>query len=167
MEQLTIPALFLMDSEQPDSRQIAVKVNLLYEGACFDKYLFSLDCINAATSDIGNIPILAEDGSYGVGVIPESTEARWTKLLVGGKWRNYLQADALLWSKMQDKLPDFQNESKDFHNIEVDLTDIDAELQENGLYAVSAFKVGSCRLTSQQATDNAAFTSRYGNLPKR
>ena len=102
----------------------------------------------------------------GVGVIPESAGSRWTKLLVSGKWRNYLQVDALLWTKMQDKLPDFQENSKDFYNIEVDLTDIDAKLQDNGLYAVSSFQVGGCRLT-QQVADYTAFTSRYGSLPKR
>ena len=98
-------------------------------------------------------------------MIPESAGSRWTKLLVGGKWRNYLQVDALLWTKMQDKLPDL-DDNKDFRSIEVDLINIDAELQDDGLYAVSSFQVGGCRLT-QQATDYAAFSNRYGNLPKR
>lgn len=67
---------------------------------------------------------------------------------------------------MQDKLLDFQENSKDFYNIEVDLLNIVAKLQDNGLYAVSSFQVGGCRLT-QQAVDYTAFTSRYGSLPKR
>lgn len=66
---------------------------------------------------------------------------------------------------MQDKLPDL-DDNKDFRSIEVDLINIDAELQDDGLYAVSSFQVGGCRLT-QQATDYAAFSNRYGNLPKR
>lgn len=166
LDNLTIPALYSVNSVQPDSRQIEITINLLFEGACFGKYLFSFEAINAATSDIQNIPIVDEDGTCGVGVIPESAGSRWTKLLVGGKWRNYLQVDALLWAKMQGKLPDFQENSKDIYNIEVDLTDIESDLQENGLYAVSAFSVIGCRLT-QQATDYSAFTSRYGSLPKR
>lgn len=165
LDNLTIPALYSVNSVQPDSRQIEITINLLFEGACFGKYLFSFEAINAATSDIQNIPIVDEDGTCGVGVIPESAGSRWTKLLVGGKWRNYLQVDALLWAKMQDKLPDFQ-ENKDFRSIEVDLINIDTELQDDGLYAVSSFQVGGCRLT-QQATDYTAFTSRYGSLPKR
>ena len=100
----------------------------------------------------------------GVGVIPESAGSRWTKLLVSGKWRNYLQVDALLWTKMQDKLPNL-DDNKDFYNIVVDLINIDAELQDDGLYAVSSFQVGGCRLT-QQAADYTTFTSRYGSLPK-
>ncbi|MDE6946909.1 MAG: hypothetical protein K2P14_06990 [Anaeroplasmataceae bacterium] len=163
---LTIPALYTVNSTQPDSRWIEITLDLLFEGACFGKYLFPLEAINVAAPDIKNIPILAEEGTYGVGVIPESAGSRWTKLFVNGKWRNYLQVDALLWTKMQDKLPDFQENSKDFYNIEVDLTDIKSHLQEDGLYAVSSFKIGGCRLT-QQATDYTAFTSRYGNLPKR
>ena len=163
---LTIPALYTVNSTQPDSRWIEITLDLLFEGACFGKYLFPLEAINVAAPDIKHIPILAEEGTYGVGVIPESAGSRWTKLLVNGKWRNYLQVDALLWTKMQDKLPDFQENSKDFYNIEVDLTDIKSHLQEDGLYAVSSFKIGGCRLT-QQATDYTAFTSRYGNLPKR
>ena len=165
LDNLTIPALYTVNSIQPDSHQIEITINLLFEGACFGKCLFSLEAINAAAPDIQNIPIVDEDGMCGVGVIPESAGSRWTKLLVDGKWRNYLQVDALLWTKMQDKLSDFEN-SKDFHNIEVDLLNIDAELQDDGLYAVSSFQVGGCRLT-QQAIDYTAFTSRYGNLPKR
>ena len=166
MRELTIPASYSVNSAQPDSRQIEITVNLLFEGACFGKYLFSLEAINATAPDIQNISIADEDGTCGVGVIPESAGSRWTKLLVGGKWRNYLQVDALLWTKMQDKLLDFQENSKDFYNIEVDLLNIVAKLQDNGLYAVSSFQVGGCRLT-QQAVDYTAFTSRYGSLPKR
>ena len=165
MRELTIPASYSVNSAQPDSRQIEITVNLLFEGACFGKYLFSLEAINAAAPDIQNISIADEEGTCGVGVIPESAGSRWTTLLVDGKWRNYLQVDALLWTKMQDKLPDFQ-ENKDFRSIEVDLINIDAELQDDGLYAVSSFQVGVCRLT-QQDTDYTAFTSRYSNLPKR
>ena len=166
MRELTIPASYSVNSAQPDSRQIEITIDLLFEGACFGKYLFSLEAINAAAPDIQNISIADEEGTCGVGVIPESADSRWTQLLVGGKWRNYLQVDALLWTKMQDKLLDFQENSKDFYNIEVDLLNIVAKLQDNGLYAVSSFQVGGCRLT-QQATDYTAFTSRYGSLPKR
>lgn len=100
MDNLTIPALYSVNRTQPDSRQIGITINLLFEGACFGKYLFSLEAINAAAPDIQNIPIVDEDGTCGVGVIPESAGSRWTKLLVGGKWRNYLQVDALLWAKI-------------------------------------------------------------------
>lgn len=162
--ELTIPALYTVNSTQPDSRQIEITLDLLFERACFGKYLFSLEAINAAAPDIQNIPVTDEDGTCGVGVIPESAGSRWTKLLVGGKWRNYLQVDALLWTKMQDKLPNL-DDNKDFYNIEVDLINIDAELQDDGLYAVSSFQVGGCRLT-QQAADYTTFTSRYGSLPK-
>ena len=165
LDKLTVPALYAVNSTQPDSRQIEITIDLLFEGACFGKCLFPLKAIDVAAPDVQNIPIADEEGACGVGVIPESAGSRWTKLLVGGKWRNYLQVDALLWTKMQDKLPDFQ-ENKDFRSIEVDLINIDAELQDDGLYAVSSFQVGGCRLT-QQATDYTAFTSRYGSLPKR
>lgn len=165
LDRLTVPALYTVNSTQPDTRQIEITMNLLFEGACFGKYLFSLEAINAAAPDIQNISIADEDGTCGVGVIPESTGSHWTKLLVGGKWRYYLQVDALLWTKMQDKMPDFEN-SKDFQNIEVDLINVEAELQDDGLYAVSSFQVDGCRLT-QQVADYTAFTSRYGSLPKK
>lgn len=165
MDKLTVPALYTVNSTQSDSRQIEITINLLFEGACFGKCLFSLDSISAAAPDIQNISIADEEGMCGVGVIPESAGSRWTKLLVGGKWRNYLQVDALLWTKMQDKLPDFEN-NKDFHNIEVDLININAELQDDELCAVSTFQVGGCRLT-QQVVDYSTFSSRYGSLPKR
>lgn len=163
--ELTIPALYTVNSTQPDSRQIDITLDLLFEGACYGKYLFLLEAISATAPDIQNISIVDENGACGVGVIPESAGCRWTKLLVGGKWRNYLQVDGLLWTKMQDKLPDFED-SKDFYNIVVDLINIDAELQDDGLYAVSTFQIEGCRLT-QQAADYTTFTSRYGSLPKR
>ena len=165
LDRLTVPALYTVNSAQPDSRQIEITLNLLFEGACFGKYLFSLEAISAAAPDIQNISIADEDGTCGVGVIPESAGSRWTKLLVGNKWRNYLQVDALLWTKMQDKLPDLQANSKDFYNIEVDLINIDAELQDDGLYAVSSLQIGGCRLT-QQAADYSTYNNRYGSLPK-
>ena len=166
LDKLTVPALYTVNSTQPDTRKIEITMNLLFEGACFGKYLFSLEAINAAAPDIQNISIADEDGTCGVGVIPESAGSRWTKLLVDGKWRNYLQVDALLWTKMQDKLPDFQENSKDFYNIEVDLADVESDLQGNGLYVVSTFSVIGCRLT-QQAADYSTFSNRYGKLPKR
>jgi len=166
LDKLTVPALYTVNSTQPDTRKIEITMNLLFEGACFGKYLFSLEAINAAAPDIQNISIADEDGTCSVGVIPESTGSRWTKLLVDGKWRNYLQVDALLWTKMQDKLPDFQENSKDFYNIEVDLADVESDLQGNGLYVISTFSVIGCRLT-QQAADYSTFSNRYGKLPKR
>ena len=72
LDKLTVPALYAVNSTQPDSRQIEITIDLLFEGACFGKCLFPLKAIDVAAPDVQNIPIADEEGACGVGVIPES-----------------------------------------------------------------------------------------------
>lgn len=170
MEQLDIHALFTINSAQTDSRQISITINALYDGACFGKYLFSCDCIENSKKTLQDIPILIEDGSCAVGTIPEGTTFRWKTLKIDGVWRNYLQADALLWSKLEDRLPTFSENSTKFYEIELNLSKITGNLQENGDFCVTAFRVDSCRLLDSQSNDQTAAytrTDRYGNLPPK
>lgn len=71
LDNLTIPALYSINSTQPDSRQISITINALYDGTCFGKCLFSCDTIENSKETLKNIPILTEDGSCAVGTIPE------------------------------------------------------------------------------------------------
>lgn len=167
MDRLTIPASYTVNKSQPDLRKIDITLNLLFEGACYGKHLFSADSVNAAVSNAKNIPIIAEDESCAVGVIPETISSQWTLMLVNGKWRNYLQIDAQLWTKLADKLPDLDESSDKTQYVEVELTDIDAKSQNDGLYTVSQFTISGCRLTSQQPADYTSFCRRYGDLPIR
>lgn len=170
MEQLDIHALFTINSAQPDSRQISITINALYDGACFGKCLFSCDSIENSKETLQDIPILTEDGSCAVGTIPEGTTFRWKTLKIDGVWRNYLQTDALLWSKLEDRLPVFSENSKKFYEIELNLSKIKGNVQKNGDFCVTAFRVDSCRLLDSQSNDQTAAytrTDRYGNLPPK
>jgi hypothetical protein len=52
--------------------------------------------------------------------------------------------------------------------MELNLSDIEAELQENGLYSVTKFKIDGCKICSQTPENqNTTFSSRYGLLPQR
>lgn len=170
MNDIVIKSLYSVNSAQPDSRQISITINALYDGACFGKCLFSCDSIENSKETLQDIPILTEDGSCAVGTIPEGTTFRWKKLKIDGVWRNYLQADALLWSKLEDKLPVFSENSTKFYEIELNLSKITGKLQGNGDFCVSAFRVDSCRLLDSQSNDQTAVytrTVRYGKLPQR
>lgn len=170
MDEIVVKALYSVNSAQPDSRQISIIINALYDGACFGKCLFSCDSIENSKETLQDIPILTEDGSCAVGTIPEGTTFRWKTLKIDGVWRNYLQADALLWSKMEDRLPVFSEKSTKFYEIELNLSKITGNLQENGDFCVVAFRVDSCRLLDSQSKDQTAtftWTDRYGNLPPK
>lgn len=169
-DNIIIPALYSVNSAQPDSRQINITINAIYDGACYDKCLFSCDSIENSKESFQNVSISAEDDSCAVGTIPEMASCCWTTLLIDGKWRNYLQIDAILWAKMESKLPVFQENSSKFYEIELILSEINADLQENGLKSVNSFKLESFRLASTQATEQAAaytHSNRYGSLPQR
>lgn len=170
LDNLTIPALYSINSTQPDSRQISITINALYDGTCFGKCLFSCDTIENSKETLKNIPILTEDGSCAVGTIPEGTIFQWRTLKIDGVWRNYLQANALLWSKLEDGLPNFSEKSTKFYEIELNLSGITGNTQENGDFCVTAFRVESCRLLDSQSNDQTAVytrTDRYGKLPQR
>ena len=156
---------YTVNSSQPDTRQIAIKLNLIYEGACFGKCLFSFDAIDAIAADLVNTPILAEDKSCAVGVIPEGAECRWEKILIDGEWRNYFQVDALLWQKSEEKLPVFTQNSSEFYGVAIKL---DVQTSADDDTAVESFTVNELRLlpTNVKVSDFTV-TSRYGALPKR
>ena len=170
MNDIVIKSLYSVNSTQPDSRQISVTINALYDGACFGKCLFSCDSIENSKETLQDIPILTEDSSCAVGTIPEGTTFQWKTLKIDGVWRNYLQVDALLWSKFEDRLPNFSEKTTKFYEIELNLSEITGNTQENEDFCVTAFRVDSCRLLDSQSNDQTAVytrTVRYGKLPQR
>lgn len=167
---ITIPALYSVNSAQPDSRQISITVNALYDGICFGKCLFSCDSIENSKETLQDIPILTENSSCAVGTISEGTTFRWKTLKFDGVWRNYLQFDALLWSKLEDRLPTFSEKSTKFYEIELNLSEITGNLQENGDFCVTSFRVDSCCLLDSQSNNQTTVytrTDRYGRLPPK
>lgn len=156
---------YTVSSSQPDTRQIAIKLNLIYEGACFGKCLFSFNVIDAIAANLKNIPILADDKSCAVGVIPEGAKCRWEKILIDGVWRNYFQVDAFLWKKSEEKLPIFTQNSSEFYGIEIKL---DVQTSADDETAVESFEISELRLlpTNVKVSDFTV-TDRYGALPKR
>lgn len=170
MNDIVIKSLYSVNSTQPDSRQISVTINALYDGACFGKCLFPCDTIENSKETLQDIPILTEDSSCAVGTIPEGTTFQWKTLKIDGVWRNYLQVDALLWSKFEDRLPNFSEKTTKFYEIELNLSEITGNTQENEDFCVTAFRVDSCRLLDSQSNDQTAVytrTVRYGKLPQR
>lgn len=164
MRNLIIPCSFSLMDDQPDSRQLAIKINFLYKNACFDSdwKLFSKKAIDSV--DLSNVPILSSDGEA-IGVIPETASRNWTYLFIDGSWRNYLQVDAVLWVKMEEKIPDLDENATQFYSMEAELSNIEGK--RNGDYfAVSSFTVGSLKLVEIPEA-NFTISDRYGILPKK
>lgn len=164
MSNLIIPCSFSLMDDQPDNRQLAIKINFLYKNACFDTdwKLFSKKAIDGV--DLSNVPILSSDGEA-IGVIPETASRNWTYLFIDGSWRNYLQVDAVLWAKMEEKIPDLDENAAQYYRMEAELSNIDGE-RDGDYFAVSSFTVESLNLTEIPAA-NFTITDRYGSLPNK
>ena len=163
----TIPALFEVRQDQPDDRQLAITVYLLHEGACFGKLLFCSTAIDAIAATLPNVSIAADDDSGAVGVVPEDAAPEWIKMYLGGKVRNYCRIDALLWKRQENYLPSYPLKTGQYYNIEVDLTNIEGEPQEDGNTAVKSATVSTLRLVDQPITLFTVQSARYGTLPKK
>lgn len=164
MNNLIIPSLYSLMDDQPDSRQLAIKINFLYKNAVFDSdwKLFSKNVIDSV--DLSNVPILSSDGEA-IGVIPETASRDWTLLYVDGNWRSYLQVEGVLWTKFSEKIPYLDENATDYYKMEAELSNIDGE-QDGDYFAVSSFSVENLRLVENPQANSTNY-SRYGNLPTK
>lgn len=163
----TISAIFEVKKEQPDARQLAITVYLLYEGLVYDKLFFDAAAIDAIAATMPNVPIAADDDSGAVGVVPEDAAPEWILLHMGGKLRNYCRIGAVLWKRQENFLPSYPLKSGKYYNMELDLIDIEGDAQEDGNTAVKAAKVDALRLVDQPISIFTVKSGRYGTLPKK
>lgn len=163
MSNLIVPASFSLVKDQPDSRQLAIKINFLYKDAVFDSdwKLFSKKVIDSV--DLSNVPILSSNGEA-IGVIPETASRDWTYLFIIN-WRNYLQVDAVLWVKFEEQIPEFNENATDYYKMEAELSNIEGK-RDGDYFVVSSFTVENLKLVDIPEANYTA-TNRYGDLPKR
>ena len=83
------------------------------------------------------------------GVIPESCNYRWVrKISSDGIEREYFQVDALLWTKLEDAVSVFQRDGGKAQSMELELSSITGEEQEDGIFVFCGFKFDGCCLLS-------------------
>ena len=81
------------------------------------------------------------------GVIPESCNPRWvTKMCEDGQEREFLQVDALLWTKFEDSISIMGRDSEKSQSMELEVSSIEGYEDENGVYHFTKFKFDGCCL---------------------
>ncbi len=175
-----LPVTFTVNDvvETKDSRFLAVTIDVLHDGLNFNHSIFNKDVVDACAESIKNTPILGyiaenQDGDLdyqaheydesgdeckyagnAYGVIPESCNYRWTtKMCDDGEEREFFQVDGLLWTKFDDAVTIFEKDGGKPQSMELQISSIEGEQNEDGDFVFSKFKFeGCCLLSSTDET---------------
>lgn len=163
--------------ETEDSRFLAITIDVLHTGLNFNGSNFEKDVVDANADSIKNTPVLGyialnpdgeldfqgheyktvKDGSgnkyvyagSAYGVIPESCNYRWIeKVCSDGICREFFQVDALLWTKFDDAVTIFERDGGKPQSMELELSSITGEENDNGIFTFTGFKFDGCCLLS-------------------
>lgn len=163
--------------ETDDSRFLAITIDVLHTGLNFNGSIFDKEVVDACAESIKNTPVLGyialnpdgeldfqghkykliedENGKRYVyagsayGVIPESCNYRWIeKVCSDGICREFFQVDALLWTKFDDAVTIFERDGGKSQSMELELSSITGEEQEDGTFKFTEFKFDGCCLLS-------------------
>lgn len=163
--------------ETDDSRFLAITIDVLHTGLNFNGSIFDKEVVDACAESIKNTPVLGyialnpdgekdfqghqyeliedENGKRYVyagsayGVIPESCNYRWIeKVCSDGICREFFQVDALLWTKFDDAIIIFKRDGGKPQSMELELSSITGEEQEDGTFKFTGFNFEGCCLLS-------------------
>lgn len=163
--------------ETKDSRFLAITIDVLHTGLNFNGSIFDKEVVDACAESIKNTPVLGyiasnpdgEDDFQGheykliedengeryvyagsaYGVIPESCNYRWIeKVCSDGICREFFQVDALLWTKFDDAVTIFERDGGKPQSMELELSSITGEEQEDGTFKFTGFRFDGCCLLS-------------------
>lgn len=163
--------------ETKDSRFLAITIDVLHTGLNFNGSIFDKVVVDACAESIKNTPVLGyiasnPDGEYdfqgheykliedengeryvyagsAYGVIPESCNYRWIeKVCSDGICREFFQVDALLWTKFDDAVTIFERDGGKPQSMELELSSITGEEQEDGTFKFTGFRFDGCCLLS-------------------
>ena len=163
--------------ETEDSRFLAITIDVLHTGLNFNGSYFEKEVVDANADSIKNTPVLGyialnpdgeldfqgheyktvKDGNgndyvyagSAYGVIPESCNYRWIeKVCSDGICREFFQVDALLWTKFEDAVTIFERDGGKPQSMELELSSITGEENEDGTFTFTGFKFDGCCLLS-------------------
>lgn len=160
-----------------DSRFLAITIDVLHTGLNFNGSIFDKEVVDANADSIMNTPVLgyialnpdgeldfqghkykavkSNDGidyvyaGSAYGVIPESCNYRWIeKVCSDGICREFFQVDALLWTKFDDAITIFNRDGGKPQSMELELSSITGEENDDGTFTFTGFKFDGCCLLS-------------------
>lgn len=161
-----------------DTRYLNITIDVLHTGLNFNGSVFNKEVVNENLNSLFNTPILGyvklnEDGSaddftaheykvvkkdgdykyvyvgHAYGVVPESCAPRWVeKISSDGKLREYLQVDALLWTKFEKAADIFKRDLVKAQSMELDENSIEGIENEDGTFTFTSFKFDGCCILS-------------------
>lgn len=163
--------------EGDDSRFLAITIDVLHTGLNLNGSIFTKEVVDANIESIKNTPVLEyislnpdgekdfqgheyntvedENGKRqayagsAYGVIPESCNCRWIeKVCSDGVCRDFLQVDALLWTKFDDATTIFTRDGGKPQSMELELSSISGEENDDGTFTFKEFKFDGCCLLS-------------------
>lgn len=159
-----------------DTRFLRVTIDVLHDGENLNGSYFSKEVVDSCIDSIKNTPVLGfieyneTSGEYDFkgheyvlamtkdgleqkylgscyGIIPESCHPRWvTRMSSDGNERQYLQVDALLWTKFDDCINIVERDTEKAQSMELSLDSVSGEEDENGIFHFSSFKFFGCCL---------------------
>lgn len=157
-----------------DTRFLSVTIDVMHDGVNLNRSSFTKDVVNECIDSIKNTPVLGfikydastnendfkgheyiltktkngiEEKYIGsaYGVIPESCNPRWfAKMCDDGVERDFLQVDALLWTKFDDSTDIIDRDSEKAQSMELQIDSIEGEEDEDGIFNFSKFKFDGC-----------------------
>lgn len=159
-----------------DTRFISVTIDVLHAGLNFNESFFSKEVVDSCIDSIKNTPILGfvryneksnendfkgherilTRTSNGItdryvgsayGLIPESCNPRWyTKVCQDGEEREFLQVDALLWTKFSDCTNIMERDLEKSESMELEVSSIEGDEDEKGIFHFTKFRFNGCCL---------------------
>ncbi len=159
-----------------DTRFLYITIDVLHTGQNFNESIFEKNVVDLCVDSIKNTAILGfiyydnisnkydfkghehiltktensvEEKYLGsaYGVIPESCNPRWiNKICDDGKEREFLQVDALLWTKFDESIDIMNRDFEKSHSMELEISSVEGYEDEDGLFHFTKFKFDGCCL---------------------
>ena len=157
-----------------DIRFLSVTIDVLHTGLNLNGSVFEKDIVNQCIDSIKNTAVLGfiryipskdeldfkgheyiltknENGveekycGSAYGVIPESCNPRWiTKMCSDNVERDFLQVDALLWTKFEDSVGIIERDTSKSQSMELEISSIDGFEDDDGNFHFTKFQFNGC-----------------------
>ena len=157
-----------------DTRFLNITIDVMHTGLNFNGSVFEKEVVDSCIESIKNTAVLGyvkydhvsqendfaghehiltrtENGVEEIycgrayGVIPESCNPRWvTKMCSDGQEREFLQVDALLWTKFDDSVDIVNRDSEKGQSMELEISSIDGYEDDDGVFHFTKFKFDGC-----------------------
>ena len=163
-----------------DTRFLNITIDVLHLGKNLNNSVFSKEVVDSCVDSIKNTPVLGfvrydedlnmcdfkghehlltitEDGveekylGSAYGLIPESCNPRWfTKVCSDGQEREFLQVDAMLWTKFEDSTDIVARDIEKSQSMELEVSSVDGYEDEDGVFHFTNFRFDGCCILGDQ-----------------